>query len=176
MTKDEMFETIPVNIPIVKTSLKEHHQIKDEVLNVIDSVECGSHPTISKTSYNEDGDLGDEWSQKLNPYLKNTLVEIMNFLGYKNGHIPNIWFQQYENFSTHDWHTHLANYVGVYYLEFPEGSPKPEFIHPVTNENFFINVSEGDIMVFNSSLIHRSPPISGGLRKTIISFNIILDF
>ena len=170
-----MFETIPVNIPIVKSSLKEHYQIKDSVLDAIESVDCGGYQTISKTSYNEDGDLGDEWSNYLNPYLGNLIVDMINFLGYEKGYVSNIWFQQYENNSTHSWHLHLANFVGVYYLEFTENSPKPEFIHPVSKEIFSVDVSEGDVIIFNAGLIHRSPPILEGLRKTIVSFNINLD-
>ena len=169
-----MFETIPVDIPIVKTNLKAHSVIKDTVLCEINNVDCGGYQTISKTNYSESDDFGD-WHKHLNPYLGNTISDVMLFLGYKKGYVSNIWFQQYENNSTHDWHLHLANFVGVYYLEFPKGSPKPEFVYPVSRETFSIDVSEGDVIIFNSGLIHRSPPISEGLRKTIVSFNINLD-
>ena len=76
----------------------------------------------------------------------------------------------------HPWHTHASNFTGVYYLEYPEGSPSTEVISPYTGEKHCLDMaSEGDFIVFPSHWIHSSGIPMGEGRKTIISFNFDMD-
>jgi predicted 2-oxoglutarate/Fe(II)-dependent dioxygenase YbiX len=84
-----------------------------------------------------------------------------------------MWYQQYIQNDTHTWHIHGENYTGVYYLELPKDSPKTELIDQLDlNKKISIEAIEGDVIIFPSFIIHRSPKITNNLKKTIISFNL----
>ena len=58
-------------------------------------------------------------------------------------------------------------------MELPEKSTKTELINQFSqNEKITIDAIEGQIVIFPSFIIHRSPRIIEDVRKTIISFNI----
>ena len=98
-------------------------------------------------------------------------------MGYHGFDLKQIWYQQYLKGSNHPWHTHASNFTGVYYLEYPEGSPSTEVISPYTREKHCLDMaSEGDFIVFPSHWIHRSPPNHTSNRKTIISYNLDVFF
>ena len=90
--------------------------------------------------------------------------------------IKKLWFQQYVQNDYHGWHIHGDNYTGVYYLDFPKGSSKTELIDQKDiNKKITVNAKEGDIIIFPSFIIHRSPKIKENIKKTIISFNIEMN-
>jgi uncharacterized protein YbbC (DUF1343 family) len=43
------------------------------------------------------------------------------------------------------------------------------------NKKIVLDVKEGDIVMFPSYTIHRAPVIKNDIRKTIVSFNFVLD-
>ena len=96
-------------------------------------------------------------------------------LGYNWFNVVDIWFQQYECESEHDWHLHGNNYTGVYFLDLPEDSPKTMFKDPMDSKiKKEFDVSEGDILIFPSFIIHKAPKNNSIKTKTIISWNIDL--
>lgn len=97
-------------------------------------------------------------------------------MGYSSIKISGIWFQQYENKSSHGWHIHLNDhYSGVFYLEMPKDGPKTEFYDTINKKVYYLDMNEGDIAIFPSYFPHRSAPNKSTLRKTIISFNFSFD-
>ena len=70
----------------------------------------------------------------------------------------------------HGWHIHGEHYTGVYYLEYPKGCARTQICSPYDLKGRYIDVEEGDFIIFPSHWIHRSLPNSKK-RKTIISYN-----
>ena len=68
---------------------------------------------------------------------------------------------------------YINTYTGVYYVEFEKDFPKTELINQFDqNKKIIVDVKEGDIVIFPSFIIHRSPVMKIKKRKTIISFNL----
>jgi hypothetical protein len=110
------------------------------------------------------------------PHINSYLDKLAVALGYQKACIDEFWFQQYVNGDSHGWHTHGSNFTGVYYLELDAGSPRTEIIEPARqNKKIVVDVNEGDVLMFPSYTIHRAPVIQNDVRKTIVSFNFILD-
>tara|TARA_B100001094_G_scaffold192836_1_gene186682 strand:+ start:3273 stop:3755 length:483 start_codon:yes stop_codon:yes gene_type:complete len=89
-----------------------------------------------------------------------------------------IWYQVYnkKSGSFHDFHTHkskLCQISGIFYIKLNDDSVITEFVFGercVTPD-----VSEGDIVLFDSGLEHRSPPNDSDNDKIILSFNLDLN-
>ena len=114
-----------------------------------------------------------KWVKIIYKHLNSHFIECAHKFGYKDVGIEELWFQQYVKNDTHPWHIHSGNYTGVYYLQFPNGSPSTQIIDHC-KKVYKVNPKEGDIIIFPSFFIHRSPNVQLNLQKTIISFN--LDF
>ena len=153
-----------------------HTSLKDKILSSINN-------SFSEQATDKDNNVNRlDWSQNANPkrewvnILLKPLQEHFNncakVLNYKSCNIKNIWYQQYIKNNIHNWHIHSDNYTGVYYLEFDnEKASKTEILDNNLNINQ-VEAKEGDIIIFPSFLIHRSPIIKNDTRKTIISFNL----
>ena len=170
---------IKLNCAAILKQLDCHREVKEKLLSMIDQ----------SWSYNMTNDFyGDninrcDWSENLNynrefvkfikPKLEKHFNECAETLNYEKCEVNGMWYQQYIKDNTHTWHIHGENYTGVYYLELPENSPKTELLDQIDiNNKITINAKEGDVVIFPSFIIHRSPKIINNLRKTIISFNI----
>jgi len=160
--------------------LKEHKEIKDTILRLINEQELYEN-LIEK----EDGvditrcdwstsrwDRGRAWAQELMVYLGPHLNTTIQEMGYVECQVHELWFQQYANNSTHGWHVHGQNWTNVYYLDMPEETPKTQFINPYTKEITEFDVKEGDVLTFPSYVIHRAPINKSDKLKTIISWNM----
>jgi hypothetical protein len=165
-------------------SLQDHIRIKQKLLNAI--AESPSDQLLTKDHYYDDSvnkldwskarDFSRPWVQIVFPYIKDYLDKLAVALGYQQACIDEIWFQQYQTGDSHGWHVHGSNFTGVYYLELDPFSPKTELIEPARhNKKITADVLEGDIIMFPSYTIHRAPVVQDDKRKTIISFNFILD-
>ena len=55
------------------------------------------------------------------------------------------------------------NYTGVYYLQFPKGATKTQLVNE--QKIFEVDAKEGDIVIFPSFIIHRSPKITEDVEK-----------
>lgn len=175
---DIKMNVVMTEIPVLVTTIENHLEIKQSILNAID--EMGTHSVIENKTRISNSD----WYLLKNtdiPYAKffdsvvdQTLKNIYKVYRYEEFGIKlqlrNYWFQQYEKGDNHSWHIHsnvlLAN---VYYVELPNGSAKTTFL--IGNNEIEVEVKEGDVLTFPACLLHCSKPNQFD-RKTVISFNL----
>jgi hypothetical protein len=165
--------------------LPDHENIKQKILDLLDDAVYFKlqakdeyyDDSISKLDWIDSRDFERPWVKFFMPHIQDYLNALSFSLGYQGAIIDEIWFQQYKNLDTHGWHTHGSNFTGVYYLEFDEQSPKTEIIEPSNqNRKIIPDVKEGSVLIFPSYTIHRAPKIHNDIRKTIISFNYVIDY
>jgi len=176
-------EKIKLDSAIYKTQMRNHLEIKDDILFLINNKSGGERIydenfddlDISKCDYDTTGfnDKTHPYMPILRPHLLNELNSIISDMGYTRFSITNIWYQQYNTDSIHGWHVHTdCQFSAVYYLELPEDCPKTEFIIPYSQqEKIEIDIKEGDIIIFPSYVLHRAPKNLSNKTKTIISWN-----
>ena len=81
-----------------------------------------------------------------------------------------MWFHQMTKGDYDNWHNHFAcQWIGIYYIDLPEGE-ETELMN-FDGEVFKAKVEEGDLLIFPSGYLHRSPAILNDETKTIIAFN-----
>lgn len=162
----------PIKSFYYKCKFIDHEKIKPLLLKDISDFkteEYHHHPTISKVDWMS-STKDREWVKTIYEPILSYMTVIGHAAGYKTPMITDMWFQQYKKSDTHDWHIHGQQFVGVYYVELNQDSPKTEYIeYPGDIKTF--NICEGDIVVFPSSIIHRAPLINDDNVKTIISWN-----
>lgn len=164
--------------------LPKHLELKQQVLNTIDDAHTDSllvvdsyyADSVNKLDWSKAQDFSRPWVELLKPHIDSYLNKLAIALGYQSSIVEEFWFQQYIKGDAHGWHTHGSNFTGVYYLELDETSPKTEIIEPSKqNKKIVMDVHEGDILMFPSYVIHRAPIMNDNNRKTIVSFNFILN-
>ena len=185
-----MTDDIPVRKFLLESfytigKLPNHDILKDPILNLLDSTHIAESlvmkdnyytDSVNKLDWNQARDFSRPWVKILKPSIEDYLNKLAVALGYQNSIIDEFWFQQYVNGDMHGWHTHGSNFTGVYYLELDESSPKTEIIEPSKqNKKITLDIKEGDIVMFPSYTIHRAPIMNNNIRKTIVSFNFILN-
>jgi len=159
----------------------KHNKVKDKLLSLINN--SNSDKVLEVDSYYSDNIQNLDWSKNTNftrqwvkyiskdlqKHFDNCAVE----LGYDKIDVKRIWYQQYLEGGSHGWHIHGESYTGVYYVEFEKDFPKTELINQFDqNQKIIVDAKEGDIIIFPSFIIHRSPVMKLNKRKTIISFNL----
>jgi len=95
-----------------------------------------------------------------------------------------VWFQKYENSMNHAVHTHgPTGFSSVCFVEYDKNFHKPTtFISPFGNyitgelERYEPDVEEGDIIFFPSNLLHYAPSNLSNEIRTIMSFNLRINF
>ena len=176
---------IKLEIASLLCEFKKHNDIKDDLIHLINK--SNSHIenkkdynweyNISKCDwdYNEDF-TNREWVNLLKPHLQKHFNKCADFLQYQKCNIKRMWYQQYQKNDAHGWHIHGETYTGVYYLQMPESATKTELINHWSQDTELqianIEAKEGDIVIFPSFIIHRSPKLISNITKTIISFNL----
>ena len=161
-------------------SFKEHKKYKNKLLNLfkkenfnINKIDNYYTDNISKLDWNKCEDFKREWIQLIKEDILKFFKKQTNELGYQEVKLHQIWFQQYKKNGTHGWHIHGHNYTGVYYVDFGKEDAKTELINQFDqNKILTIEAKEGDIVIFPSFIIHRSPIQKINKTKTIISFNL----
>ena len=173
-----------ITIPLTIDKFLNHQELKFQLLDAIENQQEIDHlvsedHNISRCDWQTGRtNPNRKWLELFRPYLFEHLEKWVKQSHFHGFTINEIWFQQYDNTgSYHGWHVHGSNYTFVYYLDFPDQSPKTEIINPATREKVVLDVGEGNIVGFPSMIIHRAPPNYGTSRKTIISWNmdIILE-
>jgi len=171
-------QKIPLENFYCISKFQHHEKVKSDLLDLIYNSDYQSpyHPStevnISKCDWHRSTDFNRSWFLFLKSYLFDQLLEDYKQLGYDGFVLCEIWFQQYLKNSEHGWHTHSGNFTSVYYLELPDDSPKIQIISPFDQKTVIdIPVQEGDILMFPSFVIHKSPLNQSTHSKTIISFN-----
>jgi hypothetical protein len=162
---------------------KRHSSCKNLLLNLFEEQENESveiqegyyTDNIHKLDWGQKSNWNRKWVTIFKPLLSEHFIETSSELGFQDIIFDAIWFQQYIKGGTHGWHIHNSNFTGVYYVELNENSSKTQLVDPFTQSTIITpNVTEGDILIFPSSVIHRAPKINDDKRKTIVSFNITL--
>jgi hypothetical protein len=169
---------------ILKEKFIHHYQIKSKLLNFIEDAKDSGlsdhspkmNDDISKLDWINANNWERPWVKNFGSLIQIQLDKFANVLGFKKSLIQKLWYQQYIQNDKHNWHSHEANYTGVYYLEFNKNNPTTQLLLPSNlNKSFTIDVEEGDFIFFPCHLIHRAPINTSKERKTIISFNIELS-
>lgn len=151
------------------------------LLNYIenDSKGCSIHTeetgtSVSKSNWGTGSDI--EFYNLFNDYYFKDFYNFFYEVSQRHFKLYNVWYQVYNPNSgdTHQFHDHDGmDYSGVFYLELSDQEVVTQFI---VEDNIIQPVAEqGDTIVFDAKVIHRSPPNNTDHRKTIISFNIIMD-
>jgi hypothetical protein len=162
-----------VSIPIIISSLENHKEIKNSLLDLINKNRKKNFNAISNTDWLDNKNLNREYVNLFLRAAENHIKKVYEALGYLTYNIQNVWFQQYENDSYHSWHVHPAsNFTNIYYLELPRKELVTEIKDPMNINKFLeIDLNEGDMITMPSHLIHRSPKNFCEKRKTVIAFN-----
>jgi len=156
------------DIPYFILKFTQHDLLKKQLLLLIASAEFDSNDSITKTDYTLK--KKQEYSNFILPYMNEEIERL--FL--KKIKVMNCWFQQYQKYSFHPFHTHNCEWACVYYVELPSGSRGTVFKDYIENFEIEPQVKEGDILIFPGWMKHKSPPNKGKDMKTIISYNFEL--
>tara|TARA_B100000902_G_scaffold353269_1_gene364574 strand:+ start:947 stop:1483 length:537 start_codon:yes stop_codon:yes gene_type:complete len=160
-----------------KHTLQSHYEIKESILDYIDQYEqVGECPDkITKTDFFDPNKRGEYMGIFTNgaECLRKSICEkywVTNFS------ISSFWFQQYYFGDSHEWHLHGNSTISMsYFLELDDQKYSTEFVDIEKKKTFQLNVSEGDVIIFPSHIIHRSPIIKSDSRKTAIAINLNLN-
>jgi hypothetical protein len=166
--------------PILINNFIDFKKIQNKLLFLIDNeinytkeFDLQENLNISKSDFHNSQNFNREWFVYIEDLLIKNILKLCLDYGYHGFQLKNIWFQQYDFLSEHGWHLHgETNYSGVFYVEMPNDGPKTKFLNLTTKETFFLNMNEGQIAIFPSFALHKSPKNKNLKRKTIISFNI----
>tara|TARA_B100001094_G_scaffold199624_1_gene193697 strand:- start:40 stop:582 length:543 start_codon:yes stop_codon:yes gene_type:complete len=161
-----------------KHTLQSHYEIKESILSYIDLYDQIGECTdkITKTDFFDP----NRRSQYMDIFFNSEGAELLRQdicqkYGVTNFYTSGCWFQQYHNNDSHGWHLHGKNTVSMsYLLELDDSKHSTEFVDIEKKKTFQLNVSEGDVIIFPSHIIHRSPIITSDGRKTTIAINLDL--
>jgi hypothetical protein len=151
-------------------NIKKHKKLKNKILKNINETPFSMTHGVTKTDWKIDRSIQRKyWNEDMENIFKICVFNIKNNL-YKPVDVKfllhNYWFHIYEKNSGFGWHTHgESNFSGVYYISLPEKKYKTEFLHAE------IPIQEGNLIIFPSFLLHRSPVNMSNKEKVIISFN-----
>jgi len=130
---------------------------------------------ISSVDYHNSQDWEREYIKIVKPYLHKHFVKCGLEQGYTDPAIEDMWYQRYCYVGDkHGWHVHGGSFTGVYYLKYDNERPTAtQLIQPYgQDKRIMLIVEEGDVIIFPSYMIHKSPPLVRDDEKIIISFNI----
>jgi hypothetical protein len=85
--------------------------------------------------------------------------------------LKSIWYQKYTQNNYFGYHTHNVSFSGIYYLNLPSKDLITTF--KFKGREFQPNVDEGDLIIFDGYLPHRSPINTSSCEKIIVSFNLL---
>jgi hypothetical protein len=156
-----------------KIKLKETNKIKKQLINYINSdTKSKKYDNVSKTN----------WDKNLKPNCEMVMFYYNNFHSEIEKQIKCdcdvglVWYQKYDKNtkSNHEYHNHYdinnSHLSGIYYVKLKSKKLITKFI--VDDNIVTPNVSEGDLILFDSRILHMSPPNETNHDKIILSFNI----
>jgi len=164
-------KTVSLPTHYAQTPFDNFLEFKYFLLDSFKEIPVEANSKITKTDWGNAKDFNSRhWARYILPSLSYNLTNLAKSLGHGGVTLNDLWFQQYTQNSTHGWHIHSSHYTGVLYVELPPETPKTQLIFG--NKIQEIDASEGDIVIFPSFVVHRSPKNFSNLQKTILSFNI----
>jgi hypothetical protein len=166
--------------------LEGHNEIQSELIDLItkesDSTQMLTEDLltedrnrISYTDQNDSKDFNRKYVKIVKPYLQKYIEKCASEQGYLDPIIEDMWYQRYSYIGDKlGWHIHTGNFTGVYYLKYNNDRPtETQLIQPCDQDKRIMVVAEeGDVIVFPSYMIHKSPPLVTENEKIVISFNI----
>lgn len=164
-------------LPYFIVSLNEHTIIKETILKIINEDTTEKKFDKDQNIFKTDFFLKDKerlYYKIIMPLLEQCLRKHSNIIECdKLFSSPSyMWYQQYNKLHYHNWHDHAGSrWSIVYYVELSEDSPGTQFKDCITLGHISPDVKEGDVLIFPSWMLHRSPPNLSTTRKTIISCN-----
>ena len=153
-------------IPYYIVSVEQHSNIKKELLTYIDQAEFQSCDEITKTDFHLKKQ--QDYQRFVIPYILNAIRNVFQNSQIK---ILDCWFQQYQKYSFHPFHSHECEWACVYYVDLPAGSKGTVFKDYVSNTEIKTAVVEGDVLIFPGWIKHKSPPNKGSDTKSIVALN-----
>jgi len=149
-----------------------------------------------KPEYWEDDNFTDFRRDNLNSYSKefSTIMirELMefqdcvkqSFVGINGLSINSVWTQKYLKNKFMGPHTHGSQgFSSVIYTEFTKGEHKSTCLQaynccPVTGDHqeIELDVEEGDMIIFPSTMAHYANPSESDNQRTIVSFNMTINW
>lgn len=161
-----------------RTSSKTRKILLDYVLNDQSGIREKS-PQISKTNWPDqcrNSDSDQKFYQLFYDHYYQGYSKFLSKKIRKKFHLTNLWYQVYERNSgdNHGFHIHDDSSISnVLYLELKSKKLITEFFY--CGKLFQPRVREGDTLIFDSYLRHRSVPNDTLNRKVIISFNVKVE-
>lgn len=171
-----------LTVPIIVLDFNQHQYLKPVLLDIIDKSLYSEYQDqfdqISKTDYFIDKDKPREYVDifydSVSDQIRSVYEDVIKLEWRHHISFATFWFQQYYTTDRHEWHNHPgSNYNAVYYLELPNNGPRTELKSPISHKTISPDVHEGQILIFPSFLLHRSPCNQSKERKTVIAFNLI---
>ena len=164
-----------------KYTLPTHNQIKSRILDIIDNYEQVNpcKDAVTKTDFYDDirtNPNRNEYYNLFHQEADSLYRAITNHYWVTDFGILQVWFQQYYINDTHKWHNHGQSNISLsYLLELDDSKHSTEFIDTKQKKTFQLEgISEGDVIIFPSHILHRSPIITSSNRKTSIAINLTL--
>jgi len=160
--------------------IKEHEEFKKYMLNYInkrnsDTIE--TYDSVTLTDWNHNTNVNRQYVKKLGKILQPYLKNVAEKLKATDIRVSNIWFQHYTKDSGHNWHYHTeSNWSAIYYIDLPDKALNTQLFD--LHENKILrhtDIEEGDLFIFPSTILHRSPVNRTNNSKTVISFNVNFD-
>lgn len=116
--------------------------------------------------------LLDAVKPALHEHAKSYIKEDITGIKYKHN-IMHMWFHQMTDNDYTFWENHqYCQWSAIYFVEISDKKYVTEFLNPDNDEIIQPDVSEGDLVIFPSYVLHRAPKILNGKRKTTISWNM----
>lgn len=161
---------------IIHSKFKSHLKYKKDLLDIFNQYPENknnyANDHIYKLDFDNSSNKNRKWTQLIANDLLSHFKNCANKIGYKDVLLNNLWFQQYNKNSRHNWHIHGGNYSGVYYVDFKEEDVKTKLVDCTDQSIYSLDIKEGDIILFPAFVIHESGIQLNNNLKTIISFNI----
>ena len=167
------------NIPggVYKTKVDNFLNIKHAILDEIEKKGIYGMKDSCQQIYNSNFHLHELYNSKLES-LRDIILPSINKhnklvaqkLGYLDMHLINYWYQQYQRNDFHKWHIHThCVFSNVFYINLGDNNSGTSFKY--LDQEFKIDVTEGEILTFPSHLLHCSHPNKTDIMKTVIAFN-----
>ncbi len=169
-----MLKVKEIKCDFIISEVPDHPKHKSMLLDLIDKIPNNPYlmegEEVSKTDWN----LPLAFERKYLEYFysrvaKNIMDQQQKYFKAKKWEIRNGWFQQYQEGSSHVYHSHPnVNFTNVYFLELPDKQFKTSL--KIKEKEYDYEVKEGQLITFPAHILHTSKKNST-FRKTIISFN-----
>lgn len=149
--------------------VKDHDRMKEEVVSLLNGSTQKTGPLMNSVSDWNNNNLNEQYQQIVNKYLLPYFDQYCTMINHERFKIDKQWFVDYKegNVGT-AWHGHACQFSSVYYLHLDNAGDRTQFRD--TKVPF---AEEGNLIIFPSFLVHRSPKVKG--RKIIVSTNFNVD-